>query len=248
MKPLILIVVANIFILTNYYCQSFGIKSINLETYQNISYNRISNQNENSSAFHSNDRVKYGYSYSIGTNFFESERIALTSAISYTNIGFSSKKNEATFGDQIDPQTGFATINTQSDNYPYYTKYYYRFNYIDLNIGVNYFISTNKTKIYAHFSPEFNYLLNFKHITKTYNFKNKKLDKDVDDRTESSKIAPTNFSINGGFGLEFNVFKGINLYTQLNYKQMLLSSIPEAITQDKFYSYGIKVGLRYILN
>jgi hypothetical protein len=244
MKLLILIAVLHLAIYNNYYSQSFGVKSVNLETYQNISFNKINSNDDIAKAFHNSDRPKYGHSYGLGFSFFESEKISLTSTFSYTDIGYASEKFYVTFGDQIDPQTGFASNSGQIN----YIKYEYQFNYIDLNIGFNYYIINNKTKLYAHASPEFNYLINFNHISKSYDSNNKRISKDVDDRTESYKIAKTNISINGGIGMEFSLTQKAKLYTLLNYKQMLLSSAPESITEDKLYSYGLKIGLIYRLN
>lgn len=223
----------------------FGFYSIGVESFQGMSFNQVA-EDEISQSFHSNEEPKYSYSLAITGEIYKTERISFAPSIGFSNMGMRTKKSSMSFGDQIDPQTGFTTTTIEAGQ-PASSRFIYNFYSANLTLNTNFYITTGKTKLFAQLSPQFNYITHYKHVLKIWDINNKLLRKDSDDRTKSDQIANTGFTLAGGIGIEMPLAKNLNLQGLTFYKQMLTTIAPQSVTQDKLYGFGLKVGVFYDL-
>lgn len=221
--------------------------AVGVEIYQNSSFNTVYQGNDLSVAAHTSDKAKYGYSFGINAKMKEFKRFSFSTVIAYSNMGFDQPHSGYTYGDYIDPRQGYTYIEPKPGE-PYSGSFEWLYNYVDLGIGSNFNILNRKTKLYIQLQPEFNYLINFKHINTQYDINGTLIKRDSDDRTEYYEMSKFNFSLNFGLGCEFNIGKKINMFSQLNYKRTLLSPTPNFISKDILHSVGLKIGIRYRLN
>ena len=236
LKKGILTLVATIVLNINY-SQSI---SIGLETGHAVSFNSIDPNNgplpqhsDVSNYMHESDMPAYSFSNAINVKTKLLNNLALINTVGQTRIGF----NEGPF---------FSTLNGNISGSPETkTIYKQQFNYLDVSTGIQYYIPLRNIKLYVHTSFEYNYLTSHyqKRIERDYASRNI-ISTDNDNRTISRNISRNNVSVNGGLGLEFNITNNIQFFSHLNYKNMLLVIAPDSMTQDRLFSYGIKLGAR----
>lgn len=213
--------------------------SIGFETGHAISFNSIDPNSGPSAQYsdvayymHESDLPAYSFSNAINLKTKLFNNFSLINTVGQTRIGF----NEG-------PYYGFNGYPATSPEVTIIYKQ--QFNYLDINTGIQYYIPAGNIKFYIHSSIEYNYLINHyqKTIKKDYSSGNI-ISVYNEDRTVSRNINRNNISVNGGLGIEFNITNNIHFFSHLNYKNMLLVINPDSMTQDRLYSYGIKLGAR----
>lgn len=235
----ILLVVATLAISNFNFSQTV---SIGIESGHAISFNSIDPSNnpnlspqfyDVAESFHASDKPAYSFSNAINVKTKLLNNLALINTVGQSRTGFNNGVHEQTFGD-----TGGAAPTRD-------VLFKHQFNYIDVSAGIQYYIPLRSIKFYIHSSFEYNYLTSYKQVVliRDYSTRNV-ISRNDDNLTIERNISRNNISVNGGLGLEFNVTSNLHFFSHLNYKNMLQVINPNSMTQDRLYSYGIKLGLR----
>lgn len=237
-KSVFLALIATVY-LNIHYSQSI---SIGFETGHAIGFNSVDPSNnpnlppqyyDVAESFHSSDIPAYSFSNAISVKAKLLNNLALINAVGQSRIGFNNGSHEQTFGD-----TG-GGMPTRS------ILFKHQFNYLDISTGLQYYIPLGAIKLYVHSSFEYNYLTSYNQKVIERNYSTRSIISTQNDNlTVDRNISRNNLSVNGGLGIEFNVTNSIHFFSHLNYRNMLLVVDPDSMTQDRLYSYGIKLGMR----
>lgn len=183
--------------------------------------------------------AKPSYQIGLSATFFKKGKLELLGAISLTNYGEQLKTYNLTYGDQIDPQRGFAY--TTSDYILH--SFTYNFYYLDIIPTVKYNLLDKKIKLYTSLSPEVNFYLGGK--TKKKYSENGEVFKKQEQYDEPSN--PMTFSGAIGLGIKLPLGEKFSLSVEPNYRRMLTNKLKssEVNINSKYYSWGLKTGLSY---
>lgn len=191
------------------------------------------------------EQYKIGYSAGLNIAYSFNKHTMVEFGLSYSDMGYATKKQELTFGDMIDPRFGFTYPTQGSGNPPDYWAIQFVYNYIYLNVPARliFKFGEGKNKFVAGIGISGGYL-----IKSTYRM--------VSDNGESISVSSSKLQYESfnkfnlfpevSIGAERQLSQKFTLRVQPVFRYGLLQIIDASISAH-LWSAGLNIGCYYSL-
>lgn len=191
-----------------------------------------------------NEKTKFSYKIGFGANYnFEKSFISLDLLLA--NKGYQSELNSSNIitPDPIHPLYGSIYSSASNSTFisPDKINIIYNYYYLDVPISYSYIFLDRKIRLYVTggFQGSFLLLAQRKSIS-TFNDGNKEVETN-DDKADYESV---NFSLIGGFGVDFQAKNKFHIVIEPYYERNITTNIVAPIKQ-YLYSVGLNIKLRY---
>lgn len=194
-----------------------------LELYPNLSNTKIGTNDFQIV----NPEVKPVFGFGIAFNYLakRTKRWDLTIGLGYTNIGF-----ETNYEQEITTEIYYKVKDT------------YTYHFVDLQLGINYYLSRKKLSFYLNATPEINFSLAGRVKQQNTPLSGFDIPRDGKYNIVANTVMS---SINFGIGVDYQVNKKWNIYLLPNYKFYVIPYNSTSAVKRTPFSYGVKLGIRY---
>jgi hypothetical protein len=191
------------------------------------------------------EQFKIGYSVGVSLCYNLNKRMGVELGFSYSDMGYSTKENELTFGDAIDPRFGYTypTSGTGTSTGYASIKIYYNHIYLNLPVRLVYRFGEKKNKFIAGIGLTTGYLIK---STSRIAFDNGESITISRDDLQYEKYNNYNIFPELSFGIERQLSQKLMLRVQPVLKYGLIEII-DAPNSTHLWSGGFNVGCYYNL-